>query len=202
MKEIDFDYQTNYVLEDEIVLLRPLETVDFEHLLYYSINEPDIWDYNMGGANSEENLVKYIDNAINQRQNERQYAFIIFDKRTQQYVGSTRFYNIDLEMKTIEVGYTWYGKQHQGTSINKNCKYLLFEFAFEKLGVERIGLGANSKNQRSINAMKGVGCTEEGIIRSRSYDAHGNRIDVIILSILKHEWENEWKEKLDGKRVR
>jgi RimJ/RimL family protein N-acetyltransferase len=60
----------------------------------------------------------------------------------------------------------------------------MFDFAFDKLEIERIGLGANSKNQRSINAMKGVGCTVEGILRSRSFDQNGNRIDAIILSIL------------------
>jgi RimJ/RimL family protein N-acetyltransferase len=199
MHEINFDYKIDYILEDGAVLLRPLEINDFKYLLDYSINEPDIWEFNIGGANDEQNLLKYINTAIIQRQNERQYPFIIFDKRTNQYVGSTRFYNIDLEMKTIEIGYTWYGKKHQGTGINKNCKYLLFDFAFNKLEIERIGFGANSKNTRSINAMKGVGCTEEGILRSRSFDLKGNRIDVIILSILKNEWREIWEEKLRKK---
>src|SRR5439155_23280794 len=99
------------------------------------------------------------------------------------YVGSTRFYNIDFERKIIEVGFTWYGKSFQGTGINKNCKYLLFDFAFRQLNMERIGLGANSKNERSINAMKSVGCSVEGILRSRGYDANGERIDSIVLSI-------------------
>ncbi len=202
MNEIKFDYKTDYILEDETVLLRPLNSDDFKHLVNFSINEPEIWEFNIGGANGEENLLKYIDNAINQRQAEKQYPFIIFDKRTNEYIGSTRFYNIDLEMKTIEVGYTWYGTKYQGTGINKNCKYLMFDFAFDKLGIERIGLGANSKNQRSINAMKGVGCTEEGILRSRSFDQNENRIDAIILSILKNEWNKTWKTKLKEKTIK
>ncbi|SDG75538.1 Protein N-acetyltransferase, RimJ/RimL family [Pedobacter terrae] len=202
MNEVNFNYKTDYILQDETIFLRPLERGDFKHLLKFSINEPEIWEFNIGGANGEENLLKYIDNAINQRQSERQYPFIIFDKKTNEYAGSTRFYNIDLGMKTIEVGYTWYGKKYQGTGINKNCKYLMFDFAFDKLGVERIGLGANSKNQRSINAMKGVGCTEEGILRSRSFDQNGNRIDAVILSILKNEWNETWKTKLKEKTIK
>ena len=202
MSKIEFDYKTDYILEDETVVLRPLKTEDFKHLVNFSINEPEIWEFNIGGANGEGNLLKYIDNAINQRQLERQYPFIIFDKRTKEYVGSTRYYNIDLEMNTIEVGYTWYGKKYQGTGINKNCKYLMFDFAFDKLGMERIGLGANSKNQRSINAMKSVGCTEEGILRNRSLDQNGNRIDSIILSILKNEWNETWKTKLKEKTIK
>ncbi|KIA98938.1 GCN5 family acetyltransferase [Flavobacterium sp. KMS] len=202
MSEIKFDYKTDYILEDETVLLRPLKADDFKYLLDFSINEPEIWEFNMGGANGEGNLLKYIDNAISQREKEKEYPFIIFDKRTNEYVGSTRFYNIVLEMNTIEIGYTWYGKKYQGTGINKNCKYLMFDFAFDKLGIVRIGLGANSKNMRSINAMKGVGCTEEGILRSRSFDQKGNRIDAIILSILRNEWDEIWKARLKDKTVK
>lgn len=202
MNEIKFDYNAGYILEDETVLLRPLKADDFKYLLDFSINEPEIWEFNMGGANGEENLLKYIDNAISQREKEKEYPFIIFDKRTNEYVGSTRFYNIVLEMNTIEIGYTWYGKKYQGTGINKNCKYLMFDFAFDKLGIVRIGLGANSKNMRSINAMKGVGCTEEGILRSRSFDQKGNRIDAIILSILRNEWDEIWKARLKDKTVK
>lgn len=202
MNEIKFDYKTGYILEDKDVLLRPLKSDDFKHLLNFSINEPDIWEFNIGGANGEENLLKYIDNAFHQRQCEKQYPFVIFDKRTNEYIGSTRFYNINLEMKNIEIGYTWYGKKYQGTGINKNCKYLMFDFAFDKLEIERIGLAANSKNLRSINAMKGVGCTEEGILRSCSFDQNGNRIDAIVLSILKNEWNETWKTRLKEKTIK
>ncbi|KFF18403.1 GNAT family N-acetyltransferase [Flavobacterium hydatis] len=202
MSEIKFDYKTDYILEDETVLLRPLKADDFKYLLDFSINEPEIWEFNIGGANGKENLSKYIDKAISQRESEKEYPFIIFDKRTNEYVGCTRFYNIVLELNTIEIGYTWYGKKYQGTGINKNCKYLMFDFAFDKLGVIRIGLGANSKNIRSINAMKGVGCTEEGILRSRSFDQSGNRIDAIILSILKNEWDEIWKARLKEKTIK
>jgi len=104
--------------------------------------------------------------------------------------------------KILELGFTRYRKNYQCTGINKNWEYLLFDFAFGTLNMERVGLGANSKNERSINAMKSVGCTVEGILRSRGCDANGGRIDSIILSILKNEWQNEWKEKLKSKTVR
>jgi len=195
----NFNFATDYILEDDIICLRPLAATDFEHLLTYSVNEPGIWYFNSGGAGGPENLKKYIDNAITQRQKEREYPFVVFHKKEQRCIGSTRFYNIDLERKVLEVGFTWYGLNYQGTCINKNCKFLLFDFAFHQLGMERIGLGANSKNERSINAMKAVGCTVEGILRSRGYDSQGRRIDSIVLSILKDEWQNEWREKLKNK---
>jgi hypothetical protein len=45
--------------------------------------------------------------------------------------------------------------------------------------MERVAFAANSKNERSINAMKSIGCVIEGISRNISTDAVGNRIDAI-----------------------
>jgi len=193
---MNFDFKENYILENETVRLKPLKTSDFDILLPYSENEPEIWEFNAGGANGKDNLEKYISNAVLQREQEKEYAFIIFDKRTRKYAGSTRFYGIFLDNQTIEIGYTWYSKEYQGTGINKNCKFLLLEFAFEKLGMERVAFAANSKNSRSLNAMKSIGCVVEGVLRNCSKDAEGNRIDVTRLSILKSEWYETVKAKL------
>lgn len=193
---MNFDFKENYILENKRVRLEPLKASDFDLLLPFSENEPEIWEFNSGGANGKENLEKYVANALLQRETEKEYPFIVFDKISQKYVGSTRFYAIFLENKTIEIGYTWYGKKYQGSGINKNCKYLLLEFAFEKLNMERVAFAANSKNKRSINAMKGIGCVVEGVLRNCSTDAYGNRIDATRLSILKSEWSENVKSEL------
>ncbi|MBL1219750.1 GNAT family N-acetyltransferase [Chryseobacterium sp. L7] len=196
---MNLDFTEKYTLENDLVLLRPLELSDFDHLLEYAENEPEIWAFNAGGPGGKENLVKYLDNAIKQRDLKSEYPFIVFDKVSQKYVGSTRFYAIFLNNKTLEIGYTWYGKQYQGTGINKNCKYLLLEFAFEQLGMERVGFRANSLNNRSIAAMKSIGCIEEGILRNFSTDAQGNRMDAIVLSIIRNEWFDSVKQNLKNK---
>jgi RimJ/RimL family protein N-acetyltransferase len=196
---MNLNFKENYILENETVRLRPLEILDYDLLLEYSINEPDIWSYNSNGANGAENLKKYIANAIKQREDGKEYPFIVFDKISGKYVGSTRFYYIFSEVKTLEIGYTWYGKKHQGTGINKNCKYLLLEFAFGKLQMERVGFAANSKNERSISAMKSIGCVVEGTLRNCSTDANGERIDAVRLSIIKNEWFENVKNKLETK---
>ena len=58
-----FDFKEKYILENEIVRLQPLENTDFDVLLEFSENEPEIWDFNSNGANGKENLEKYIANA-------------------------------------------------------------------------------------------------------------------------------------------
>jgi len=190
------NFKENYTLENEMVKLRPLELNDFENLLHFSINEPELWTYSLIQANSENNLKKYIELAINGRENSKEYAFIVFDKRAEKFAGSTRFYDIQIENLTLQLGYTWYGKDFQGTGLNKNCKYLLLEFAFEILKMERVEFRADYENKRSISAMKSIGCKEEGVLRSNGFKADGTRRDSIVLSILKEEWNNKIKNEL------
>jgi hypothetical protein len=190
------NFKENYTLENEMVKLRPLELNDFENLLHFSINEPELWTYSLIQANSENNLKKYIELAINGRENSKEYAFIVFDKRAEKFAGSTRFYDIQIENLTLQLGYTWYGKDFQGTGLNKNCKYLLLEFAFEILKMERVEFRADYENKRSISAMKSIGCKEEGVLRSNGFKADGTRRDSIVLSILKEEWNYKIKNEL------
>lgn len=196
---MQFDFNKQYILENDIVKLRPLEMSDFEHLLEFSINEPELWRFNADGANGEENLKKYIANTIKKRGEEQEYPFIVFDKRKNKCVGSTRFYAFDFLKKLVDIGYTWYGKEAHGDGTNKNCKYLMLDFAFDTINVERVGFAANNLNKRSINAMKSIGCVVEGVFRNYSLDNYGNRMDVIFLSILRDEWFGNVKEKLRAK---
>jgi len=196
---MDFNFKEDYILENDVVRLQPLQPSDYEKLVGFSINEPELWSFNANPADSPENLKIYIEKALSQKEKLIEYPFIVFDKVNQKYAGCTRFYAISLEFKFLEIGYTWYGKEFQGTKLNKNCKYLLLEFAFEKMKMERVAFAANSKNERSINAMKSIGCVVEGISRNISTDAFGNRIDAIRLSIIKNEWFDSVKQNLKNR---
>ena len=112
----------------------------------------------------------------------------MLDKQTGAYAGSTRFYDIQSAFGTAQLGYTWYGKAFQGTGLNKHCKFLLLRFAFETCGLERVEFCADANNARSIAAMKRIGCTVEGMLRSHMPDADGGRRSSIVLSILRDEW--------------
>jgi len=195
----DFDFTKDYILEDEYVLLRPLTIDDFNILLPFSLNEPTLWKFSYQRADSEENLKKYIENALKCKHDKIEYPFIVFDKRTNKYAGSTRYYDIQESNQSLEIGYTWYGKDFQGTGLNKHCKFLLLEFAFEVMKMERVAFRADNNNARSIAAMKSIGCTVEGVLRQNLPLPNGLRRDSIILSILKKEWFDFAKENLKKK---
>ena len=191
-----FDLSKDYVLENDCVLLRPLQASDCEHLRYFSQNQPEIWTYSLQKAAGEDNLKMYLEFAVKARERGTEYPFIVFDKRQQAYAGSTRFYDIQLQHQTLQLGFTWYGKEFQGTGLNKHCKFLLLQFAFEAIGMERVEFRADINNKRSIAAMKSIGCVEEGVLRSHANKVEGGRRDSIILSILKDEWFNTVKQNL------
>ena len=189
-------FSESIILEDETVLLRPLEISDFDNLLNFSLNEPETWKYSLVQVAGRDHLKNYIQKAVEARLSLTQYPFIVFDKRKQKYAGSTRFYDIQLENKTLQLGYTWYGKDFRTTGLNKHCKFLMLEYAFGNLQVERVEFRADALNERSIAAMKSIGCTVEGVLRGSGPNAHGGRRDSIVLSILKHEWDSQLRKQL------
>jgi len=190
------NFSDNIILQDERVLLRPLILADDEYLIPFAQTEPDIWKYAVIPPSSPGIMREYIRAAVDGRNEGKEYPFIVFDKRLQKYAGSTRFYDIQLANSTLQLGYTWYGKEFQGTGLNKHCKYLLLQYAFERMAIERVEFRAVHTNERSIAAMKSIGCTVEGIMRSCAANPDGTRRSTIILSILKEEWFATVKENL------
>ena len=191
-----FNFSDDIRLEDERVLLRPLTLADDEHLIPFTKEEPNIWRYAVILPSSPGIMREYIRAAVEGRNAGKEYPFIVFDKQAQKYAGSTRFYDIQLANNMLQLGYTWYGNAFQGTGLNKHCKYLLLQFAFERMDMERVEFRAAHNNERSIAAMKSIGCTVEGTMRSCAANPDGTRRSTVILSILKDEWFATVKENL------
>jgi RimJ/RimL family protein N-acetyltransferase len=186
------------VLEDERVLLRPLQEDDLKFLLPFALDEPEIWTYSSASVSGEKGISTYIENAIQGRLSQKEYPFIIFDKSINEYAGSSRFYDIQLYLSTTQLGYTWYGKKFQRTGLNRHCKLLMLSYAFEQWGMERVEFRADFRNNKSIQAMKDIGCTVEGVLRKNMPLENGRR-DSIVLSILRDERFDNVKKNLREK---
>jgi RimJ/RimL family protein N-acetyltransferase len=183
-----FDTNTDIILENERVLLRSLVQDDAVYLSAYVNEEPSLWKYALTPITTAQEFEQYIKTAIESRRSNTSYPFIVFDKQLNKYVGSTRFYDIQLEHGSTQIGYTWYSESTWGTGLNEHCKLLLLTFAFETIGFERLEFRADNRNKRSIAAMQKIGCTVEGILRNHLPTSDGTRRDSIVLSMLKEEW--------------
>ncbi len=193
----NFNFTQEYTLENDRVLLRPLALADVSLLEKYVTEEPDLWSYSLVAIKDSADLENYIKDAIKARIEKTAYPFIVFDKLTKTFVGSTRFYDVQLTFATTQLGYTWYSKKVWGTGFNQHCKFLLLQFAFDQMKLDRVEFRADNNNKRSIAAMQKIGCTIEGVLRNHLPMPNGSRRDSIVLSILKEEWNATLKTNLE-----
>ena len=175
------------ILEDELVRIEPLEERHFELLLPTAM-EASLWLFTVAKINSVDTFRKYFDTALEEKKNKRSYPFAYYHKLQQQYVGSTRFANIEFPHKKLEIGWTWIHPSLQGTGFNKHCKFLLLQFGFETLGLNRIELKTNSLNLKSQKAMRKIGAVEEGTFRKNIINDDGTLRNTVYFSFINDEW--------------
>lgn len=96
------------------------------------------------------------------------------------------------ELFAIEIGWTWLAASAQRTGINAEAKLLLFEYAFETMGVTRVDLKTDARNERSRRAIERSGARFEGVLRqwSRSHapGEEGRLRDSAMFSVIAAEW--------------
>ncbi|RPI16035.1 MAG: N-acetyltransferase [Ignavibacteriae bacterium] len=194
MNPLENIFGTNIILENERVLLRPLQPDDILQFSKIAF-EPEIWAYLTNLIRNEEDLNLLIEQTAADKKRGFRYPFTIEDKFSANIAGSTSYGNISPQDNRLEIGWTWLGKDFMGTGLNNNCKYLLLQYAFENLGCERVEFKTDVLNKRSRQALKKIGAAEEGILRSHMLMHGGRRRDSVYYSILKNEWE-EVKKKL------
>ena len=152
--------------------------------------DTDIWKFFVTHISNSEELDKFIKTSLEDRKRKFRYPFTIIQKTSGEIAGSTSFGNISVKDKRIEIGWTWLGKKFMGTGLNKECKSLLLQYAFEHLKFERVEFKTDVLNEASRRALQKIGAREEGILRSHTLMHDGRRRDTIYYSILASEWKN------------
>lgn len=185
---MNFPFSENIILENKVALLTPINKTDVDNLLPVATKDKDLLQFSPVPIYTKDLLQKYIDKAVENRLNKSRYSFTVFDKTQNAYAGSTSFLNISDADDRLEIGATWYGKIFQRTGLNRNCKYLLLEYAFEKLGAERIEFKTDERNVASRKAIEKTGAQLEGILRRHTLMYDGFRRNTVCYSILKSEW--------------
>jgi RimJ/RimL family protein N-acetyltransferase len=115
-------------------------------------------------------------------------AFATVDKPSGAVAGSTRFRNIDVTHKRVEIGFTFLGKSWQRTHVNTEAKYLMLRHAFDTWGVNRVELLTDVLNAASRAAIARIGGKQEGVLRNHMVMRDGRVRDSVIFSIVKNEW--------------
>jgi N-acetyltransferase len=184
---------TSIVLTGNKVQLVPLQ-LNHVQGLYEAGRYPEIWTLTQGRIQTLEDAKTYVQNALEQKNT---FPFVIVDRESQKVVGSTRLYDISVQNKGLEIGYTWLTPTVWRTSVNTECKYLLLKYCFETLGTIRVQLKTDSRNIRSQTAIERIGAIKEGILRNHMILSDGYIRDSVYYSIIESEWP-QVKHKLES----
>jgi RimJ/RimL family protein N-acetyltransferase len=178
----------NISLESERALLRPLD-LDDEQALQGVANDNSLWIYGLQDLSKPSELRKYMISAITDRQNSTTAVWVIIDKMTNKVAGCTRIADISWKHERGQIGWTWIGRDFQGSGLNKEIKYLMLTYGFEVLGLNRIEFKADERNNQSRRALLGIGATYEGVLRQHMKIHTGFIRNTVFYSILRSEWD-------------
>jgi len=181
--------KSDIILENEKVLLIPFENernIELKEIIF----DDEIWKFMGMYVRNDVDFENYIKNTLQQKADGICYPFLIIDKATNKVAGSTRYGYLNHASKKCEIGWTWYGKDFQGTGLNKACKYELLNFGFENIQFKRIQFSADLENKKSQRAIEKLGAVKEGIFRNNYVDSEGKSKDDVYYSVILEEWKN------------
>ena len=165
---VSFDLQPH--LKGELIELRPLTPDDWDDLFAVA-SDPLIWEQHPESDRYKEDVFRvFFREAL-----ECGGAFVVIDAKTQQIIGSTRFYGYDPEKSEIEIGWTFLARKYWGGRYNREMKDLLLTHAFKF--VESVVFFVGEKNFRSQKAMEKIGATREGLV-TRTYGNHPPHLNI------------------------
>jgi N-acetyltransferase len=175
------------VLEGSHVRLEPLSESHHEALCVVGL-DPELWKWIPIQVLDRDQMMRYIRAVLSDQEKGTSIPFATIDRSSAQVVGATRFMNIDVPNKRVEIGSTWIGKPWQRSAINTEAKYLMMRYAFETLGCNRVELKTDSLNTQSRNAILRIGATQEGIFRQHMVTWSGRLRDTVYFSVIAPEW--------------
>jgi RimJ/RimL family protein N-acetyltransferase len=195
------------------VRLEPLERRHIEGLLLAAGTELELYKWTSIPQTRGE-MAQYVDTAIRWREEGTALPFATVRAADDTLVGSTRFFLIERwswpaghpESRRAgpdgcEIGYTWLSPAAIRTAANSEAKLLMLAHAFDTWGVHRVCFHTDARNERSRNALLGIGAKFEGVLRAHRLASDLKPRDSARYSITAAEWPGV-REQLERRLAR
>ena len=161
-----------------------------------AVDDGDIGAINYVSVPGRDGIPAWIEHALAMQQAGRELPFaIVADERV---VGSTRFYDIDLSVPTLAIGYTFHAASVWRTHVNTANKRLMLGHAFDTLGSQSVFFHTSHQNLRSQAAIERLGAHRDGVLRAHKRHKDGSLRDTVTYSIVADEWP-AIRERLDAR---
>ena len=175
------------ILEGTRVRLEPLRHDHLADLKLVAFDAP-LWQWTIMGPQDEAGLERWLETALANAEAGAERPFATIDLASGRAVGSSRYMSIAPEHRRLEIGWTWIGSAFHRTGANREAKLLQLTHAFETLGANRVEFKTHARNERSRNALTGMGATFEGIFRQHMIMPDGSLRDSAWFSVIAAEW--------------
>jgi RimJ/RimL family protein N-acetyltransferase len=150
---------------------------------------PELWRLQPAALHTEDDMFAYVSAALDDQQRGLSLPFAIVRQSDGGLIGSTRYMDIALAHRRLEIGATWLSPACQRSGANTEAKLLLLSHAFETLRLIRVVFKTELLNEPSRRALARIGAVEEGVFRQHLIAASGRRRDMVYFSILDSEWQ-------------
>ena len=167
------------------IVLRSPRSDDLEGLCD-AANDGEIWKNPFAVIPSISGMSIYLQKLI--KQDNTVLPFIIVEKKSSRIIGMTRFLHMDNENRRVEIGHTWIAKSFHGTALDTEAKFLMLQYAFEKLLCIKVEIRADVLNKVSIQAIERLGAKQDGILRKHEIMKNGRIGNTLCYSIISEEW--------------
>ncbi len=167
-----------------------LEPMQLSHIddLCSAASDGALWTLKVTEVPNHEKMPQFVSHAIEQREKGRELPFVVRRLSDNRVVGTTRYYYLSEQNRNLSIGYTWYSKSAQRTSINTECKLALLEHAFEQAGCISVQWHTHHENIPSQTAILRLGASFEGVLRNNRILSDGRIRHTHCFSMLDEEW--------------
>jgi len=171
------------------VSLVPLSLTHVDDFARYS-GDPSLWTWWLRKPPIDsEGMRQEVELALTQQRTGQRVPFSIFHHAREEHIGGTSLWHIDRVNLSLEIGSTWLATPFHGSGVNRECKELLFAYAFEDLKMNRVVLQTDELNLRSRRAIEKLGATFEGIARENKVVWDGRVRSSAVYSLLVSDWK-------------
>lgn len=149
------------IMQGENLLLRPLQTDDAE-ALYQAASDPLIWQQHPDPTRYQREQFNnsYLAGALSCGS-----SLLAVDRKTQQIVGCSRYYDWHPQMQEVAIGFTFLVRSHWGGASNRELKKLMLDYAFDAVNaasvnntcVEKVWFHIGKENWRSRKGTEKIG---------------------------------------------
>ena len=182
-------------LEGQHVRLEPLGPHHVPGLLQAAAQDPSLYQWVLV-PQDEPAMRRHVEDALAARAKGIAVPFAVVRLADETVIGSTRFHQLDYWARpelasvpdTCEIGYTWLAREALRTGANTEMKRLMLTHAFEVWQVRSVCLHTDVRNRRSQNAIRRIGGTFEGVLRSHRPAVDQSARDSARFSITTAEW--------------